>query len=160
MGKNRYKNPGLKAILGTLLFGGFLAGGLFMAYTTATELPLAFASKSWPATKGTVTKTGTVLRRKGRSSHWIQYQYVVSGQSYESRKFAFAGKIFARNTAQESRLRRYREGKPIKVYYDPQSPEIAVIEPGVRIMGFLGALLIAGIFIPAGMWGLRVSLRP
>ena len=160
MGRFRYKNRGLKTILGTVLFGGFLAGGLTMSYTLATELPLAFVSKDWPAIQGTVTKTGTVLRRKGRSSHWIQYQYEVNGQSYESKRFAFAGKIFSRNTAQERRLRRYREGKPIKVYYDPGSPETAVIEPGVRIMGFLGALFIAGIFIPAGMWGLRATLKP
>ena len=153
----RIQNPVFKAIVGTLFFGAFAAGGTFAMIKAAVELPAARASREWPAADGTITRSAIVLKSKGRKRHRIRYEYEVGGQLYESKRIAFMDRVFGGNAS--DRYRRYPNGSTVDVYYDPDDPSLAVIEPGVRLIGFVGAILIGAVFTPIGIWGLRASYR-
>lgn len=46
-----------------------------------------------------------------------------------------------------------------RLFYDTDDPRISVVESGVRVSGFAGAFVIAALFVPFGLWGLRAGLK-
>ena len=159
MGKRGAKIGLFWSLVGLAFFGVFFAGGLFAAYKIADELPQALASPAWPTVEGTVTNS-KVRRRPGKRRLRLRYEYDVKDQTYESHKIAFMGRVFS-GTATERR-KRYPSGAKVTVYYNPDDPSVAVLEPGVRVVGFLGAGLIVVLFLPIGalgLWSLSKRMR-
>ena len=156
MGRRGTKTGFFWYLVGLAFFGVFFAGGLIAAYKIADELPQALASPGWPTVEGAVT-TSKVRRRSGSRKLRLRYQYDVNGQTYESHKIAFMGRVFS-GTASERR-KRYPTGTQVTVYYNPDKPSVAVLEPGVRMVGFLGAGLVVVLFLPIGALGLWSLLK-
>ena len=159
MGKRGAKTGLFWYLVGLAFFGVFFAGGLFAAYTIADELPQALASPSWPTVEGAETSS-KVHRRPGKRRLRLSYEYEVRGQTFESHKIAFLGRVFSGPASE--RRKRYPSGAKVTVYYNPDNPAVAVLEPGVRVVGFLGAGLIVLLFLPIGalgFWSLLKRMR-
>lgn len=159
MGKRGAKIGLFWYIVGLSFLGVFFAGGLFAAYKIADELPQAVASPAWPTVEGTVTKS-QVRRRRGNRSLRMRYEYDVNGQTYESGQIAFFGRVLAGTVTE--RRKRYPLGTKVTVYYNPDNPAVAVLEPGARIVSFLGAGLVVVLFVPLGalgLWGTFKHMR-
>ncbi|QDV48123.1 DUF3592 domain-containing protein [Gimesia fumaroli] len=155
-------------VLGVIfVIGGFLA-------TYLKGLPLieqGKASKNWPTTKGVVLKSKVASHRSSNSnsstySAEITYRYQVEGQNYKCGTVWFGSDVSTsnRSLAQDT-VKKYPVDKQVVVYYDPQKPAAAVLEPGVfkttyfyYVFGwlFMGpGILMTG--IPLFRWLVRVG---
>lgn len=79
----------------------------------------------------------------------IVYGYVVNGTSYLSSRVQFMNVVSGSSTFRDSLAKNISEeypvGKTVTVYYDPDNPEDAVLEPGV---GFaIIVCLVIGTFV-------------
>jgi len=143
----------------TIVFGlALAAAGLVVGIVGINELTGADASASWPSVKGRVivsqVKRGISSRGAGRNrrrstSHTarIVYDYAVSGRKHIARRVSF-GATSAKASAARAMVRRYPKGAEVTVYYDPDDPDRAVLEPGTSSGTYLplgvGVLLAAG----------------
>jgi hypothetical protein len=108
------------------------SGGTLL-FTLAFALPVwrrARASSRWTATSGRILSSEVSLPL-GRT--WstrlpdVRYQYDVAGTSYVGAtvRFSFA------NSHTVDTVERYRPGRHVTVYYDPDAPAQCVLEPGM-----------------------------
>lgn len=164
--------------LGILVFGLYIAAATFLPFKANkiasgllfVVIGAAFAffgyrsyqlgkqSLDWPVAKGSVIQseireslrtTGSGTNKRTVTEHIpeVTYTYNVDGQSYQSSRITFGAvnKLNAGNT-----VARYPKDKPIEVFYNPQKPDQAVLEPGAEptsnlvFMGIGVILLIAG----------------
>lgn len=116
----------------------FMGTGYFMAYHIG--LPLikeAKASKGWPTTTGVIlnSKVKTHQSNDSNSSTYsaeIVYQYQIKQSVLKAETVWFGGDISTsnRSMAQET-VKKYPAKKQVTVYYNPDEPATAVLEPGV-----------------------------
>ncbi|WP_417380019.1 DUF3592 domain-containing protein [Gimesia sp.] len=116
----------------------FLIVGYVMAYLKG--LPLleqARASKDWPVTTGEVLASDVQSHRSSNSnsstySAHVVYRYQVQDKNYEAKTVWFGSDVSTsdRSLAQNT-IKKYPIQQSVTVYYDPQHPETAVLEPGV-----------------------------
>ena len=126
---------------------------IFSVYV-ATRLRLAWkqgnASTQWPAVQGEILQSES---RCDIDSSWellIRYRYCVHGREYEASTLTFAG-YAAKRRAVEAYVARYPVGTMVPVHYDPNEPEVAVLEPGVNRHNFLVARMVLAILFTAGI---------
>lgn len=107
------------------------AGLLIFGAVAARE---AFAARDWPTATGTVTAAGLVERISGDGEPAyaadVRYTYQVNQQEYSASRISLGDFSGADSAAAETVLRRYPRGEPVTVYYDPDHPERALLEPG------------------------------
>ena len=170
--------------LGILVFGLYIAASKFLPYRAGkvasgllfVVIGAAFAffgfrsyqlgiqSKGWPATNGSVIQsevvkrtrtTGTGANRRKVVEHIpeVAYSYSVDGQPYRSSRITF-GAINKLNAGKT--VARYPKGKRIKVFYNPQKPDQAVLAPGA---GATGSLVFIGIGIGLALMGAFSSIK-
>ena len=109
-------------------------------------LRLVNESIAWPTTEGRVISSEVVSRPPGGDwsflwyllvlagrgvpvQHWakVRYDYKVGGRLYESDVCSFGQHASSMSQAEERRAR-YPSGATVKVHYDPEHPEAAVLE--------------------------------
>lgn len=76
----------------------------------------------------------------------IIYRYTVKNQTYTARTIGFSPRIIAARKM----LYSHKPGKKVKVFYAPDNPEIATLEPGVtngNYVMMLAALLLFGLTV-------------
>ena len=114
-----------------------------------SDLPTMIQSQSWPSTTGTVISRRYVgqqfeeydgdLYRK--VDGYIHYQYAVNDESYTSTAVNSIDTLYYPS----STIDQYPKGKEVEVYFNPQRPSQAVLEPGMVIdpkaFGFISSLL-------------------
>jgi len=95
------------------------------------------ASQDWPSVEGVIL-TSEVKTDLGKSNDVdpkylaaITYRYVVEGYEYTGERVSFAGQTFLEKGKADSLVKRYNRGKRVKVYYDPKTPHVSVLEAGV-----------------------------
>ena len=97
----------------------------------------AARSYNWPHVTGTIISS--VARSKlmrGRHgefiTHWpdVQYEYVVGDRRFVSDRIMFTHRGFSKSETQ-SLIDAYPVNKIIAVYFDPRSPDSAVLQPGI-----------------------------
>jgi hypothetical protein len=127
-----------------LLFGGF-------------DRHLSVSSRDWPVTSGTITqsyvrtKHDSLLGRSLEKGAMITYRYTVAGRTYNGGPASF-GRMSGSNA---EIVRRYPLGSVVEVHYDPEHPDLAVLEPGAGRGPNLLILLGIGL-VGYGLWrGLR-----
>lgn len=145
-----------KSILFGLIFlavgGGLLAWGF-------NTMGKAKASMSWPTAKGKVlhsgverkvststSNTGSGRRRRTTTTYEadVRYEYRVDANRYSGNKVSF-GEYSSSNRGHAERIvDRYPKGKSVEVFYNPDKPDTAVLEPGVS----------GGVYIPLGIGAL------
>jgi len=104
----------------------------------------------WPSVSGTIVSSGiretTEWKRKGiktgrdRTLYLpnVLYNYEVQGNKYRSYRVFFEGAedYFDPGNAREI-VSRYPSGKKVSVYYNPENPQFAVLETGVKFTHLL-----------------------
>jgi len=163
IGSNERKTPGHRRkrppILGPmeLIIGGavFLVLGLAGAIWGYSTLARDNASASWPSVEGTmlsstvsrrVSRTGSGAQKSTRIRHEVNvsYEYTVNGQFYTSDRIR-REKYQTRHPSRAwDMARKYPQGKKVDVYYDPASPDKAVLIAGAHEGSYI--FLCAGIF--------------
>ena len=148
------------------VFGAiFSAVGIGIVVYGLWNLQRAGRSADWPAVRGVITSS--TIRRlpsggkgRSRSSNYkarIEYEYTVDGVALSGDRVSFEDA--SRNSGGQARAiaGRYPVGTEVAVYYDPDDPATAVLQPGTyrsnRVLPWAGgifavigiALLIGGV---------------
>jgi hypothetical protein len=109
-----------------IVFGVFTLGmGVMNAYRGTVSI-------RWPAANGTI-KSSSTERIGGKRVRYrinILYEYSVNGKIFTGTGVAFGLGAAGAATA-GGFVARYPVGKEVKVFYSPDHPEEAVLEPGV-----------------------------
>jgi len=151
-----------------LFFGGLTAFGVYAFLLGILNLKRARASTGWPTVQGRVltrdVKEFTIsLRWSTRTSYMpvLTYAYEVSGRSYRSDVIQFGLTHVKTREEAERILGSNTPGKPVQVHYDPENPEVAVLQHGShrawRAIGS-GVFLIALPFVLA--WLRYIAASP
>ncbi|MFO1076244.1 MAG: DUF3592 domain-containing protein [Planctomycetota bacterium] len=132
------------------LFGLALLGfGLFLAWFAAKtlwhsggELLMAWRSRHWAATRGTVERavlTRMRTRRVTTEGARIAYAFVVDGRTYTSMRCRFAATLGGPDgvllSQSKELLARFPAGAEVEVFYDPADPERSTLDRGVPAIG-------------------------
>lgn len=132
--------------------GGFVSGlKIFM---------LSEQSRDWPIAKGVIVSAklhSTRLNRPGKYmasapavTAIIKYEYDVDGKKYSSRNISSFARQY--NMGYGKELKRYPAGTAVNVYYKPDDPKIATLEPGATRANYI-ILFVSGIAGLVGLWG-------
>lgn len=111
----------------------FLGLALLLTWGVYRQFSTAQNSKNWPFVTGQVTEFEIRNRPADNSLiARIRYTYTVEGSSYTGTRFTLDnGETGIRQVAR--RLDAYPQGHTITVYYNPDNPSQAVLEPGVSV---------------------------
>ena len=112
-------------------------------------------SQAWSATTGEITESYVRESHSQDSDGYtstsyypeVRYRYQVMGAEYQGKRIAFGGDVGGSHKKARQMLTPYPVGQRMTVYYDPNSPEEAVLE---RRMGSKGFLIIGIIFTLIG----------
>jgi hypothetical protein len=143
--------------------GGLICGllfaviGYFVAFTFGKPiLDNAKASRDWPSVPGVITRSAVATKRsdgKTMYSSDVVYRYQVEGRELTCNSVFFGGNTSSSNSAAAYNVTgRYPEGAEVDVYYEPENPANAVLEPGTRwqsyiVFGIGLVFLIVGVLV-------------
>ena len=131
--------------LGTLVFAAiFFAVGFFAwQYLTKPIAEEAEASKEWPSVEGVITHSDLIKSRDSDGNDMysanVQYEYSVENKKYSDSGIRVSDAKTSVKSNVKKTLRKYAVGTTVTVYYDPEFPNTAVLEPGT---GFLFGMLL------------------
>lgn len=134
-------------------------GFISIAVGIGVALYFVWGLKRQLATNRWIIATGKVLESKildhGSSLEpYVKYSYVVRGQTYIADRMS-PNKYVYDQPASKSSLNRmiapYQVGKTIKVYFDPNSPQDAVLKKSDSILVNIILVVVSGIFIFVGL---------
>lgn len=96
------------------------------------DLYFSIVSTNWPTASGEITES----RVTPPSSHrnWelhVKYEFMVSGIEHQGDVYRFGGGSFFSQRAAETVAAQYIPDDPVKVFYDPDNPDRAVLVPGI-----------------------------
>jgi hypothetical protein len=142
-----------------------LVWGAVMTTWVAVKASRASASTTWPATTGQITASEV---QEGPSSGRlvpvvryraaIVYHYDVDGTQRAGTRVSMDEAPFGSRSWAEERVERYPVATAVRVWYDPDDPSHAVLEPGINgehVRGLAAALL----FLVLGVVVMLRSIR-
>lgn len=114
-------------------------------------------SKTWPHTPGVITQSRLYNSTRLGSQAVLAYTYRVNGQDCYSRRYKFLGNQLPADT-----IARYPLGKPVKVFYNPADPLMAVLAPGLTNSDFDNAIFFfcLNALPAAGIWFIVSKSKP
>lgn len=123
------------------LFLLFLGVTLLLLVMVIFKLPESIASLTWPTVEGVVliSEIHSVYVYPDFDEGWcpsVSYGYSVAQREYVSDNVEIQD-ICIENIGDFAYqvVQRYPVGKPVTVYYNPQNPAFAVLEPGIPNFG-------------------------
>ncbi len=131
--------------LGTLIFAViFFAVGFFSwKYFTQPIAEEAAASKEWPSVEGVITHSELIKSRDSDGNDMysasVHYDYSVDNNNYSDSGIRVSDSRTSVKSNVKKTLKKYAVGTTVTVYYDPEFPNTAVLEPGT---GFLFGMLL------------------
>lgn len=133
-----------------------IGGVIILIAILSSDIPKMVVSPRWPTTNGTILHhrfVGVKFREYGGGFYtnvdvYIRYEYAVDGVSYTSLSVNSLDTPFQPS----SYASRFPVGEDVIVYYNPENPSDAVLEPGfVNIFkafeGFSSLFLVVGVFL-------------
>lgn len=140
-----------------LLFAASLIGvGSFLIRAGGYQTAMGEESLSWPTVRGRITESRIETRRKPSSIRpRVRYEYEVEGRRYASTKIV-AGDIGSGRDQAHRLHKLYSVGTEVDVFYKPDQPAIAVLQPGQNGSG--GGLTGTGWVFLLGGLGILVWL--
>ena len=140
-------------LLARVCGAAFLLLGAFALVKGFRDLQLAQASPQWPQAQGVIEQSQVAeSKTKGKTNYYadIRYQYDVGGTVHSSDRVAFGGYQSPDRAPHEAVVARYPVGSAVTVFYQPEAPELAVLEPGASgsswiMPGFGVAFAVVGI---------------
>ena len=156
-----FMNPSMEKLAGTVLFTGI---GIIIALFSYNAYKTGVESKNWPTVDGVIIQseieqrtstTGDSANKKTEVKSYpkIAYKYRISGQDYEGTDISFSS---APSNAKQL-VSRYPMGKAVRIYYNPDKFEQAVLVPGNVNLNTV-PFIFAGVFILLGV-GSAIKLR-
>lgn len=132
---------GCGGVIGMIVFMGiFFVAGIGITYWGSQILGNANKSVEWPTAMGRVifSDVREDSDEDGASYHAdVSYEYVVNDREYLSDQVSF-GQYGSSNYSHAAEIvRRYPVGERVTVYYNPEQPETAVLEPGVTWSSYM-----------------------
>ena len=132
----------------------FIIIGLVFSITAIVNIVRGFSSKNWPTVQGKIISSDIQIQRDIRQTNYspaILFEYFINGAKYFSNKLSFSG-TSSRLISIQRALVKYPVGTEVLVYYNPQKPQIAVLEPSVTFSAIIFLLVgitltIVGFFI-------------
>jgi len=142
--------------MGTIAPYGFIFVGSILLILGINLLWKGIRSKNWPKVKGTIRRSEVdvfhTLDEEGASQDFsadIYYEYAVEGQSYGGTTVKLNyGEIKGRGDSSRA-IDKYPQGSTVDVYYDPEDPNRAALEPGIPLSTIV-FLLLGPLFILIG----------
>lgn len=102
-----------------LLFGaGAVACGIVSYVLYLQEGERLAVRKHGASVEGSVRRSWSNKSRRSGTKHWVEYDYAVDGVPFQSDDRRVPGPLV--------------QGGPIKVWYDPRSPDRCVSDPELR----------------------------
>ncbi len=161
-------NSGI-GILGFVCLGVFLlifiGAGIYALNVYAREKKKATTAQTWPSVNGRVVEAYVAedvqVDSEGDQNRVfaprVVYEYEVNGQTYQNNRLRLGIESFIGSRRKvEQELARFPVGSAVKVYYNPDNPAEAVLQPGVSSK----AALVIGItfLVIAGMTACLVGV--
>jgi hypothetical protein len=117
-------------------------------------------SENWNRTTGIITKsviTDLSIRKGHGTCPIIHYEYSLDGRTYKSDRITW-GNVHSSCTRSASAkvTDKYKEGKEVKIYYNPDNISESVLEPGAA-QGARLSLVVSCIPIIAGIIQLKTG---
>ncbi|GMT48973.1 MAG: hypothetical protein IEMM0008_0512 [bacterium] len=136
-------------------------GGMGLSIHEYYEMTYGKESVSWPFIDGVITSSkvtkhtsssgggssrigggGSIRHRTITYKADIHYKYTINGKEYTNDKKAFGSSNGSSKEAHAIAIvKRYPKGKNVKVYYKPDDPGTAVLEPGFEWKTYLFILI-------------------
>lgn len=139
----------------------FLVIGGAMAFWGLNILGDARASASWPTAEGRVVSSQVEYSTdsEGGDSYQpeVTYAYTVAGVQYSGHQIKFGENSYSSRRQAEEIAGRYSVGNSVAVYYEPENPQKAILEPGVTAGSYIvfsvGAIfvLVSLVLAPVGL---------
>lgn len=151
-----------------ILFGTFCvtALGLLIVWASFAGYRRGVRSEGWPMAAGRVVESrvveettwrGTGLGWHVEKASYVRYAFEVGGTTYRSSKIDYDGMHPAFG---EQLSREYPVGREVRVFYDPEAPDDAVLFPGRPSAGrSLGMALMGCCLTLIGGFGARQIIR-
>lgn len=117
----------------------FLIVGIGLIIWGAQILKNASVSSDWPGVQGEIIGSSVREEQDEDGTTYyadVSYVYVAADRRYTADTVNFGQYGGSRNHA-AGIVRQYPVGKTVMVYYDPEEPETAVLEPGVTWSSYL-----------------------
>ncbi len=153
--------------IGTIVVGVLaIAVGVFLAWIFGyASFTAGAASESWPSVEGKITaskisESGPHDNRTLRAH--VSYQYEVNENIHRSDRVDFnsAGMSSSQRGDIQEITRKYPVGRSVTVYYDPDDPNISVLEPGVKLgAAFMLGMICIGVGGVVLLSGVLAALR-
>lgn len=141
-----------------VVFGVFLTAlGIALSVHGKRVLDEAQASTKWPAVPGKVTASNLTTSHSRNGTTYaahVEYAYAVGGRELSGSTVWFGDEdTHDRDDAQKT-LAQFPVGKEVRVFYRPDQPETAVLEPGT----YPSSYLMLGLGVALGLAGIGVTL--
>lgn len=95
----------------------------------------AKASEDWPTVQGQITKSQIGKKRDDGSTYYfpeVSFKYAVDGKNYNGSKVRTIQTNTTSSRGVKKTIGRYPVNSPVTVHYDPELPDVSVLEPGVH----------------------------
>lgn len=121
--------------------------GLIAIVGGAISLRRGLQSSRWPTVKGSVV-SATIETEHSQDSPGaafytprVTYRYEVAGTPYEGTKIS--AKSYGTGNREEIQkiVDQYQRAPEVSVYYNPQKPEISLLQTGVGFVSFLPIII-------------------
>ncbi|HGX92176.1 MAG TPA: DUF3592 domain-containing protein [Candidatus Tenderia sp.] len=122
-----------------------LLGGIAITGWGWRVMRQAQQKKQWPTTEGTITECEPVSKDDDLLPH-IVFNYQVAGTHY-SRPFQFPDDTNPLPEFAQAYVKKYPVGKTVQVFYHPEQPQEATLEPATRgdwMILAIGVLMLLG----------------
>jgi hypothetical protein len=134
---NGVKNPSScrQSFLWWIIVGAFILFGLVALVFGLREVWFGWKSGSWPAAEG-IVQSSSVKHTTGRHGGYmveVRYRFTVDGREHAGTRIDFGGDAVSSDLSPAKTIAdMYSAGATITVYYQPDSPAVCVLEPGLK----------------------------
>lgn len=129
----------------TIILSLFVVAGLLATLWGLVIIIRARKTSHWPMAEGVIEESAVSSDANDLLPH-ISYRYNVDGQGYQ-RTIEFPADITPTQEFATSYVKKYPVGARIQVYYNPENPEQATLEPGLGKGDWLVFAIGLGTFI-------------
>ncbi len=165
--KRRTKKTPAKAASGAMVFVTIFAlfwtafTGLFDA-KTYSDISNQQRAVLFPTTAGQVLQSQVEREHDADGTTYsadIRFAFEVEGEQFESDSYRFGVTGHSDQSEANRAVSKYPVGADVTVYYDPQNPELAILEPGVGGTDFFMLLFLTPFnLVMLGSWWLLLQM--
>jgi hypothetical protein len=149
-------------MLSGVVFGlVFVAVGAVVAFFGVRTFQNAQASQDWPSVRGQVTESRVGTHDSDGTTMYsaeIVYEYTVNGRNYINDRVRFGEGSSSNPRPAHNTVAEYPVGAGVDVYYSPDDPLNAVLEPGTSGFGVWALPGMGGCFALSGLLVVGASL--